>query len=331
MIKNKISFIIVLLMLNYISCSLNGKTLHIYSAFDLEETKYYMNKYEEMTGLNIIWLQMPTGEVAKRIEEEKGKPQASLWLGGPKLLHIDAAKKGLLESYKPKLKFKLTDAYHDEKWAWCGFYSGAIAFVSNTEYLKKLNIKAPESWDDLLVPELKQKVSIGFPFSSGTAYTVWVSRIQMLGLDEAVKWWKLFDKQIYQYNQSGTACIQLAGQGDIAVGISFSHDILSKGIKRKYPLVMTFPKEGTGYEIGAISLIKNAPETKTAKKFIDWALSVEAQELFRKYSRVPVNPNASVDDDSIKLSDVNLIDFDAEKAGEQKDAYVSIWRKEIGR
>lgn len=310
---------------------MNGKSLHIYSAFDLEETKYYMNKYEEMTGLNIFWLQMPAVEVEKRIDEEKSKPQASVWIGGPKTLHINASKKGLLESYKPKISFKIGDEYHDERWTWTGFYTGAIAFVSNSEYLKELNIKTPESWDDLLVPQLKQKISIAYPFSSGTAYTVWVSRIQVLGLEEAVKWWKLFDKQIYQYNQSGTACIQLAGRGDIAVGIAFSHDILSKGIKKNYPLVMTFPKEGTAYEIGAISLIKNAPESKTAKKFIDWALSVEAQELFRKYNRVPVNPNASVDEDSIKLEDVKLINYNAELAGEYKDNYVSIWRKELGR
>ena len=63
-----------------------------------------------------------------------------------------------------------------------------------------------------------------------------------------------------------------AGLGEVAVGIAFSHDIMAKGIKKGYPVVMTFPKEGTGYEIGAVSLLKGGPEPELAKVFFDWLM-----------------------------------------------------------
>jgi len=39
------------------------------------------------------------------------------------------------------------------------------------------------------------------------------------------------------------------------------------------------PCEGTGYEIGGVSIIKGARNLENAKLFVDWALSKEAQEL----------------------------------------------------
>ena len=102
---------------------------------------------------------------------------------------------------------------------------------------------------------------MAYPYTSGTAYTTYATLIQMKGLDKALDWWEKFDKQsIHQYTKSGTGCIPLVGLGEVAVGISFSHDILAKGVNKGYPVVMTFPAEGTGYEIGGLSLIKGGPE-----------------------------------------------------------------------
>lgn len=42
---------------------------------------------------------------------------------------------------------------------------------------------------------------------------------------------------------------------------------------------LVVPCEGTGYEIGGVSVIKGARNLENAKLFVDWALSKEAQEL----------------------------------------------------
>jgi len=309
-----------------------GKVLHIYTAFDTEEAKYYIDTFEKETGINVEWVRMSSGEVLARVEAEAANPQASVWHAGSNTSHINAASKGLLEPYKPNTDFELSEILHAKDWAWTGFYTGAIGFVSNINFLKEHNVEAPTSWSHLLHPVFEKNVAMAYPYTSGTAYTTYATLVQMIGLEKTLDWWEEFDKHsILQYTKSGTACISMVGLGEVAVGIAFSHDIMAKGIKAGYPVVMTFPLEGTGYEVGGLSLIKGGPELELGKQFIDWCFTKQAQNLFQKYNRLPVNPKATVAEGSVTLDQVKLIDYDHVWAGENKDVLVTAWRDRIGK
>ncbi len=309
-----------------------GKVLHIYTAFDTEEAKYYIDAFEKETGINVEWVRMSSGEVLARIEAEAANPQASMWHAGSNTSHINAASKGLLEPYKPNTDFELIDILHAEDWAWTGFYTGAIGFVSNVNFLKEHNVEAPTSWSQLLDPAFEDNIAMAYPYTSGTAYTTYATLVQMIGMEKTLDWWEEFDKHsIHQYTKSGTGCIAMVGIGEVAVGIAFSHDIMAKGINKGYPVVMTFPEEGTGYEVGGLSLIKGGPEPELAKQFIDWCYTKEAQDLFQKYNRLPVNPKATVKEGSVTLDQVKLIDYDHILAGESKDEWITLWRDRIGK
>ncbi|HUV07074.1 MAG TPA: ABC transporter substrate-binding protein, partial [Spirochaetia bacterium] len=67
------------------------------------------------------------------------------------------------------------------------------------------------------------------------------------------------------------------------------------------------------------------------KIFIDWCYTVEAQNLFQSYNRLPVNPKAKVAEGSVTLDQVKLIDYNAIWAGENKDALIKAWRDRIGK
>ena len=329
---------LTLLMVTIMLCSVfvtglaAGKVLHMYTAFDTEEAKYYIEVFEKETGIDVEWVRMSSGEVLARIEAEAANPQASMWHAGSNTSHINAASKGLLEPYKPNTDFELIDILHAEDWAWTGFYTGAIGFVSNVNFLKEHNVKAPTTWSQLLDPAFEDNIAMAYPYTSGTAYTTYATLIQMIGMEKTLDWWEEFDRNsIHQYTKSGTACIAMVGIGEVAVGIAFSHDIMAKGINKGYPVVMTFPEEGTGYEVGGLSLIKGGPEPELAKQFIDWCYTKEAQDLFQKYNRLPVNPKATVKEGSVTLDQVKLIDYDHILAGQSKDEWVTAWRDRIGK
>jgi len=337
--KKLFTAIIIASMLTITPCFSQGtnegvskkKTLNMYTALDSEEAKYYLDAFEKETGIEVNEVRMSAGEVAARIEAERNNPGASIWFGGSNTDHISAASKGLLEPYKPNTSFELIDILHAPDYEWSGFYTGIIGFCTNTNYLKEHNLEAPTSWADLLKPEFEGEIEMAYPYTSGTAYTTFGTLIELYGLDGALDWWKKFDKNIHQYTKSGTACIARAGLGECAVGIGFSHDILTKGIQNGYPLVLTFPEEGSGYEVGGISLIKGGKEPEEAKIFFDWVFTVEAQNLFVKYNRIPVNPEATVAEGAIKLTDINLVNYDAIALGEAKEANVKAWRDTIGK
>lgn len=71
-----------------------------------------------------------------------------------------------------------------------------------------------------------------------------------------------------------------AGQGETLIGVSFQHDVVMVALSGK-PVVTVSPCEGTGYEVGSMSLIKGGRNPADARKFYDWALGVSAQTSSR--------------------------------------------------
>jgi iron(III) transport system substrate-binding protein len=123
----------------------------------------------------------------------------------------------------------------------------------------------------------------------------------------------------------------MAGRGEVAIGIAFSHDIVATIEDGYEELTVVFPAEGTGYEIGGMALIKNAPEPVLAKRFMDWALSRQAQEfapLFRAY-QIPTNPDAKVPQKSVRLSSVRTINYDFRWSGDNREALIARFSRTI--
>ena len=82
--------------------------------------------------------------------------------------------------------------------------------------------------------------------------------------------------------------------GETLLGITFMHDMVTAAVEGA-PVKVVAPCEGTGYEIGSMSIIKGARNLDNAKKWYDWALSPEAQALAAqaKSYQVPSNRQAA--------------------------------------
>lgn len=314
------------------SCSgKDKKVLHIYSSLDAKESAYYIKDFEQKTGIDVKWVRLSAGETLARVMAEKTNPQASVWFAGPSPEFIVATHQGLLEPYQPKLEFKMSDEYRDKSWNWVGFYFGAIGFASNSDFLKKNGIESPKSWDDLLNPVFKGHISMAYPYTSGTSYTVISTLLQKFGEEKGWELIRRLNSQIHHYNKSGSAAVTQVGIGEIGVGISFSHDILKKGKGAGYPVELSFPTEGTGHEIGGMALIKGGPEPELGKLFIDYFLSLEAQNMLKDFYRVPLHPQAKITPEMVSASEIKLIKFDTQKAADEQSTVLKKWRAVTAR
>ncbi len=306
--------------------------LHMYTALDVDEAKIYIEAFQaKYPDIKVEWVRLSAGEVLARLRAEAANPQASLWLGGPSDTFIVAKMEGLLAPYKESLGWQyLPGKFKDPDGYWVGIYTGFIAFASNRDYLAANGLEPPTSWSDLLRPEFCGKLSMAFPYTSGTGYTRLATLVFLLGEEEALALEKKIAGCIHHYTKAGSAPVTEVGLGEVAVGIAFSHDVIAKGISKGYPVVLSFPKEGTGYEVGAMALIAGGPEPELAKIFYDWMLSAEAQSLFKKWFRVPLNPEAELAEGLITADMVNLVDYDALWAAENRDRLVELWQVETG-
>lgn len=310
--------------------------------------------FQEATGIQTSYVRLSSGESLARVRAAKDNPEFSVWWGGPADAFIAANEEGLLEDYDSEAAAEIPDNYKDLDANWVGVYVGALGFCSNVDVLEELGVDAPTSWEDLLAPELQGFVAMAHPATSGTAFTAFWTIVTLsadeleaeeegTGYDEegapteeaidlAFEYFAELHQNILQYTRSGSAPGSLAGQGEIAVAIIFSHDCVKlqeegfDGI-----LVTTFPEEGTGYEIGGMGILKGAPELEAAKIWFDWALSVAAQEIGPTVNslQLPTNPDAAVSELAVKLEEILVVDYNFQAAGANRAALTARFDEEI--
>jgi len=289
-------------------------------------------EFEKKYNITVNYVRMSSGEALARIQAEKANPQFDIWWGGPIDSFIAAKKDGLLEAYNsPNFKNLLDQAkYKDKDNTWAGIYVGTLGFCTNKNWLaKNPGAKAPTSWDDLLKPEFKGQIMVAHPSTSGTSYTALATVLQIRGDQAGWDFLKKYAGQVNQFTKSGAAPAKFVGQGEAAVCIVFSHDIVNEIDNNKLPLQMTFPQEGTGYEIGGMALIKGAKHPNAARLWFDWALTPEVQALGPKYKAYQAPTVKGVALSHPELLQVKLIDYNFQWAGDNKKAFVDKFTNEV--
>jgi len=289
-------------------------------------------EFEAKYGITVNYVRMSSGEALARVLAEKDNPQFDIWWGGPADSFISAKGSGLLEPYDSPNYANLVDPAKtkDVDNQWVGIYMGSLGFGTNTDWLAaNPGVEAPTSWDDLLKPEFKGQIMVAHPSSSGTSYTALATILQLRGEEAGWEYIKQYAAQVSQFTKSGAAPAKFVGQGEAAVSIVFSHDIVNEIDNNKLPLKLTFPAEGTGYEIGAMAILKGAKHMQAAKLWFDWALTAEAQALGPVYKAYQAPTVKGVTLSHPELMEVNLIDYDFQWAGTNKKAFVEKFTNEI--
>jgi iron(III) transport system substrate-binding protein len=100
-----------------------------------------------------------------------------------------------------------------------------------------------------------------------------------------------------------------------------------------FPVETVTPADGTGAEIGSMSLVKGARNLEAAKKFYEWALSPAAQEMAAaaKSFQLPSNKSAKVDARVPDFRKIRFVDYDYAKYGAsaERRRLIARWEKEV--
>jgi len=154
-----------------------------------------------------------------------------------------------------------------------------------------------------------------------------------MGEEKAFDYLKKLNANISQYTKSGSAPVKAAARGETTIGIVFMHDAVAMQVDG-FPIKAVAPCEGTGYEIGSMSIVKGARNLASAKVWYDWALSAEAQSHMKdaKSFQLPSNKNAAISEYAPRFENIKLIDYDFKTYGDsaKRKALLSRWDKEIG-
>jgi len=293
--------------------------------------------FEKETGIKVAMVLKGSGESFAQISAEKANPKLDLWFGGTGDPHLQAAELGLTDEYKSPLLAQLQPwaqkQAEQSRYRTVGLYLGVLGIGYNTDLLARKKLPVPACWKDLVRPEFAGEVQMANPNASGTAYTAIATLVQVFGEDEAFKYLKALHRNINNYPRSGVGPIKAVARGETIASVSFIHDAVTEA-QAGFPVKGVAPCEGTGYEIGSMSIVKGARNLDNARKFYDWALTPKAQALGAetKQFQIPSNVATPVSPLSPKMADIKLINYDFAKYGQsaERKRLLEKWDKDVG-
>lgn len=121
-------------------------------------------------------------------------------------------------------------------------------------------------------------------------------------------------------------------RGEASVSISFVHDGPGEALQG-FPVKTVTPAEGTGAEIGSMSIMKGARNLDAAKRFYEWCLTAPAQQIAAatRQFQLPSNKTAKVDANVPDFRAIKFIKYDYAKYGQsaERKRLIERWEKEV--
>ncbi len=294
-------------------------------------------EFERRTGIRVSMTQKGSGETLAQLRAEAQNPRADMWWGGTGDPHLQAAEANLTAEYRsPKLAELQPWARRQAEqsnYRTVGIYAGVLGFAWNTQELARKGIQPPRCWRDAADARFKNEVQISNPTSSGTAYTALATLVQVMGEDPAFAYLRALHTNVNQYTRSGPAPARNVARGETLVGIMFLHDAVAEAVEGA-PVAVAAPCEGTGYEIGSMSIVRGARNMAQARAWYEFALDPEIQMLGAKAKsyQTPSHSKASPPPQAPRLEDTKLIDYDFAKYGAtaERTRLIKRWESEVG-
>ena len=292
--------------------------------------------FEKATGTRVAVVQKATGEMFAQVKAEAANPKGDIWWAGAADAYLQAAEEGLLDEYRSPNVAQLYDWAQRitalSKGHVSGVYGGIIALGYNTEVMARKKLPIPKCWKDLTNPAYKGELMLGNPNSSGTAYLMLATLVQVFGEDEAFRYLRAVHPNVNQYARSGIGPMTAVTRGETALGSTVLHGVINE-IVRGFPVEPVLPCEGVGYEVGSVALIKGARNADAARKFVDWSLSPEGQKIgldVKEYA-IPTNRSVALPPQVPPLTSIKVIDYDFAKYGSsvERKRLLERWEKDI--
>lgn len=304
--------------------------LNVYTALETDQLKAYQEGFNKAyPDIEIKWTRDSTGIITAKLLAEKAKPVADAIMGVAASSMVVFEKEGMLQAYAPanlkQLNPRFRAAATPPTWVGMDVWGAAICY--NVIEMQKQGLPRIESWKDLLKPEFKGKIVMPNPASSGTGFLDVTAWLQIFGEKGG---WDYMDKlhdNVAVYTHSGSKPCKMAGAGEFPVGISFEYRANATRAQGA-PIDIVYPKEGLGWDIEAMAIVKGTDKLDAAKKLADWASSREANELYAKNFAIVAQPGIATRLKYVPTDyEQRLVKNDFNWMGKQRDALLGEWQK----
>ncbi|HXY25899.1 MAG TPA: ABC transporter substrate-binding protein [Candidatus Acidoferrum sp.] len=249
-----------------------------------------------------------------------------------------ATAEGLVQPITPKTIPHLNELYPEFRVpgdSFCKFMFDASVIAYNPQEIKQ----PPQSYKDLWEPKYKGRIAINnLDSTTGLSFFLVLLKTEGATVDNvepAFAAMKQLKPSILTFPEQHAQLAQLFTQGDIVMAPWTSDRALllaSKGV----PIAYTIPKEGGILQEGGLAIAKGTKHLEAALKYVDFALSVEAQLANARYTFLsPTNSKVVLDADLAKkipngqATVKALTHPDWKKVNERRAQWIDRWNREV--
>ena len=145
------------------------KSIKICSSLNETMTDILAEDFAKQQNVKVEVRHLPAGNLDERLNFlREGK--FDVWLGGTPEEYYLAGEQKMLRSYRPREAYKVPAEMRENQWRWTGLYVDYIGFLTNRDRLRELGLYAPETWNELLKPELWEETALADFKNGGRSY-----------------------------------------------------------------------------------------------------------------------------------------------------------------
>lgn len=318
--------VVMLFLLSGFVPSTLAATVRVYSHNDEPELEALVSAFKAATGIDVQVLRLSSGEAWARIQAESPNFGADVMWGMMHSLALRAQDAGYLHPYDSSEWEAVPSEFKDGEGHWYGWSYWFNAFIINTDLVEELGLDVPTSWADLLHPQYRGEIVMPDPGTSGTAYLMLATIMQLMGEEAGWEYLSGLHKNVAQYTKSGTAPAQLVAQGEYAIGITWDQAIFQR-VEAGFPVMAVLPEEGVGYDLDVVWIFDGARDLEAAQRLVDFAGSPEGMAVAGRYRSKVTRPGVA----SLVDFDAPVIEYDAVWAAENQDRIMTEWRSRFSR
>ncbi len=296
--------------------------LIVYTSHKEEVYLPIIQEFEAVTGICVTVKAGGTAELFGELKEASEKGKCDVMFGGG-IESYEAAKEYFMP-YATTEKERLDVEFLSAGDHWTPFTELPLVFIYNNKLVSEK--EAPKTWTELLDEKWKGKIAFADIHKSGTSYTIISTIMQLKGrsseevVNDVVS---LLDGKILS---SSGEIIPNVSNGSFLVGITLE-ETARKKIAEGADINMIYPSDGTSSVPDGCGIVKNAPHSYNAGRFVDFIVAAETQSYaMEKFKRRPVRTDIELPEEFGKLK---RIDFDIEDSAKNESRVFEFWDEAV--
>jgi len=291
------NFIAAAALLTFATAVCAQQQVVIVTSFPKELTEAYKKAFEAKNpGIKVEILNKPTSAGVAYIREAPAtnKPDV-FWVSAPDAFEVLSGEKLLakIDSPAKEVPAKIGNyPINDPKGFYLGQALAGYGIMWNTRYMKAHKLPEPKEWADLAKPVYFSHVAMSSPSRSGTTHLTVETVLQGEGWQKGWQQMLMIAGNCAAITERSFGVPDGVNNGQYGIGLVIDFFGLA-GKASKFPVEFVYPSV-TAIVPANIGMVANAKNADNARKFINYALSPEGQELLfdPAISRLPVLPGA---------------------------------------